>query len=75
MQTKREKKGCIVLFSFIGFERYNLEIGKCYICMFISDKKGISEPRCTFKEFKLPFFHLNVYLFACLNLGGKMEER
>ena len=27
------------------------------------------------KEFKLPFFHLNVYLFACLNLRGKMEER
>lgn len=43
--------------------------------MFIGNKKGISEPRCTFKEFKLPFFHLNVYLFACLNLGGKMEER
>lgn len=28
-QRKREKKGCIVLFSFIGFERYNLEIGRC----------------------------------------------
>lgn len=42
--------------------------------MFIGNKKGISEPRCTLKEFKLPFFSFEC-LFACLNLGGKMEDK
>ena len=42
--------------------------------MFIGNKKGISEPRCTLKEFKLPFFSFEC-LFVCLFEPGRENGR